>query len=620
MNSDTIKKLLAENKVKDALTNLNSMAQNQDEDIQGSVIMLERRYKDLERSKVRDLDVKSSEENKLVQDILNITEQLHQKSEIKEEHLHSEDLTKIIDAFSEKTDKLNIGNFDIDSNESHELYNMYINLKDSIFEKFDEKISKVSAKLLFEKILYSDNFRSTDIELITKIRKDKSIKWYERVLVVYALTISIIRKFDIQKIDILLDFLFDNEDEVWEVALTGLFLGLYERKNRIEHFPEIYKRIENLNHIPKIRDAIFLLSQTFEVGLYKYSIIPFGRYNANEFVSLIIQKLQEYKMLQFTVDKLLPKNRNKQKDKYLDIIMNNYAIKDSDECENYHYLGVPHKWFIPFFKSNEVLNDTIKGAKTDIKPNQLIFTLENLPLLSHIEKYNFCINVQKDKKIESFIPVLSAATEACEEVLKNDKNLKEIFKYNTIVRSIYLFFKYYPKDKLDLDMNEKMTIYNSGLYSILLKSDENLKEIVDKSKNDESNEELINKLLDVYIEKLSNYIHTIDYKSVDYTSISIVHQKAISEFEDGNFERAENLFTISQESDYTKKNALIGLGHIHLCKKDSNKAKEYYLKAKILFDKNKDFISVLQSDYHYLESKGINRADYDKMINSLLEK
>ena len=105
---------------------------------------------------------------------------------------------------------------------------------------------KENIRALFRLIWLSDKFKDTEIRLIKSLIGNASIAWYDKCIVVSALTMSLIRHFDSTKIDLLFGFYDQAEDQIWQRAITGLVIGLAYHNERIGYYPEIMHRLKSL--------------------------------------------------------------------------------------------------------------------------------------------------------------------------------------------------------------------------------------------------------------------------------------------------------------------------------------------------------------------------------------
>ena len=136
----------------------------------------------------------------------------------------------------------------------------------AIFGSFDTQLETIHknnlAGVLFDRIVYaSELIQKHDIDTIQTFRNNRNYEDRDRSLIVSGLTISLLKHFDTKKIHLLIDFLTDFEEEVWQRALVGLLFALLLYNNRLGLFPEIEKRLNELKEITDIQKSLYLVDR-----------------------------------------------------------------------------------------------------------------------------------------------------------------------------------------------------------------------------------------------------------------------------------------------------------------------------------------------------------------------
>lgn len=308
-----------------------------------------------------------------------------------------------------------------------------VNLRDSLLKEliddFDDLLNnsnvfgEIISYTLFYKIIDSETLTETiklDIHKIresskTQNEKDKEvIGWWYRYLTVIALTISIIkfRKFDYQKADFLIDFLTDKEDKVWEAALVGICVSLTYRDNKWTKHTIICRRLKSLQSDNEIQDGLDKIDNIWRLDLYK-----------NNFFS------------------------NK--------------INTSLFFENN-----AHNWFIPFYENNQVFLNSIECCNDSYDIENFKEFIYNVPLLDSY-KYLLCEALAADKLYK-----LDVHKEKDKQLLKQIVKLIEVsqvfYPFQNIMSSLFQFFTFYPKEKLNDLFDKKKGIIESNLRDTIL--------------------------------------------------------------------------------------------------------------------------------------------------------
>ncbi|MBC8172736.1 MAG: TIR domain-containing protein, partial [Chitinophagales bacterium] len=148
--------------------------------------------------------------------------------------------TKLVSSSTEKKDiQLNMKDIEISMKD-------FDNLKKQYVEKYIKDLFTVD-------ILNDETLKYIHDQQYRKNRNDFS----SRALIVSALTLSIIQKYDAEKLMVLFDFVFDAEPGIWKRALTGVFLGLIGREQEIDD--DIERKLRRLLKDAEAQQCLYLL-------------------------------------------------------------------------------------------------------------------------------------------------------------------------------------------------------------------------------------------------------------------------------------------------------------------------------------------------------------------------
>ncbi|KPH12459.1 SIR2 family protein [Chryseobacterium sp. ERMR1:04] len=217
----------------------------------------------------------------------------------------------------------------------------------NFLKTFDNEYRNTHLKMLFETIYGNEKLDQETINEINRIRTDyENHKWYERCQLVSAVTCSlfIFNKADDKKISLLVDFINDNEDKTWERALTYLVMVLNHLGNKWLRFEPIKKKVKSLTLNAKVQDAC---QEIVEYIL----VFGIGRYNFSEKV-----------------------------------------------FENPYFREDPYNYFLPFFKENNPMFDTIYDNYDGENIERFIEVLDKSPYPDSL-KYIVCNT--KSQEIET---------------------------------------------------------------------------------------------------------------------------------------------------------------------------------------------------------------------------
>jgi len=435
------------------------------------------------------------------------------------------------------------------------------------FENFEDesqetkcKKSEKRIKNIFKIIWFTNKISDDEYKLIIKLINEKSISWYDKCLIVSSLTLSIQRYFDINKIKLLFEFYHSEIEQVWQRALIGIFLSLIQYNERINLYPDIIFRLQELSD-----------NNNFKIFIEDITI----QYIRSKETEKITKKLQE---------EIIPemiKYRSKLVDKLdLDKIISEKQLEDKnpewetffkdspglyDKLEEFSKLQLEgadvfisafamlkhfdffkeiQNWFAPFYRDNFKVINSVKKLSDSINENEFIEGIEQSSFLCNSDKYSFCLNIEylPSAQKEMIANMFSMELKAMNELEQNDELINTRVKNKAIfkqyLQDLYRFYKLHPLKHEFFD-----------IFSINLKLKDSIifNKIIDKS--------LLRNIGEYYFEK-------DDYNNALDIFLELVNKK------EDNFEILEKT------------------GYCYQQLNNFEKALKYYIKAE-LFDKNK---------------------------------
>jgi tetratricopeptide (TPR) repeat protein len=344
---------------------------------------------------------------------------------------------------------------------------------------------------IFQLILLTDKFREAEISLVKEINDARIIPWYDKAILVSALTLSLIRFFDPDKINLLFDFYEKKEEQVWERALTGLFVSFYHHDKRLHLYPEVVQRLKVVKGNRKLEKSLASL------------IIQFLKAKETEKITKKIREeiLPEMLRMKPTLDQKLSlddilgaaggEDKNPDwktvfkdtPDLYSKIEQfTNMQIEGSDVflsafamLKRFPFFDSFNNWFMPFHKDNDDLADAIKSEKGSVDTGLFAEGLERSSYLCNSDKYSFCLNIryipsqQKAMMMELFNMELKAMNEMEQTDEMVDNTLRERTIYTQYLQDLYRFYKLHPARKeFDDVFSEDIDFLHSNLFRLLL--------------------------------------------------------------------------------------------------------------------------------------------------------
>ena len=343
---------------------------------------------------------------------------------------------------------------------------------------------------LFRVIWLIDKYNEEEIDLLRKINESEKLPWHDKSLFISSLTLSVLRCFDENKIDLLFEFYNKQEDQVWPRALVGIVLALYKYDKRVDLYPKILERLDAFTGNPEVEkniEAIIIQTikskETEEITRkWEQEIMPEimkMRPNIEQKLDLenivsdkfiedknpdwervfedspdLLDKLQEFSKLQMEGS---------------DVFMSAFG-----RLKHFPFFNRISNWFIPFFKENPDL-EAIFSSKEENNIFPLIEKLENSYYMCNSDKYSFCFNLQyipeaqRNSMMQMFNEEMKQMNEIGEdeEILTGFARTKSI--YTQYLQDLYRFYRLHPlKNEVDDIFSYKLDIYNTQFYSRII--------------------------------------------------------------------------------------------------------------------------------------------------------
>ncbi|MCH7658310.1 MAG: tetratricopeptide repeat protein [Bacteroidetes bacterium] len=337
----------------------------------------------------------------------------------------------------------------------------------------------------------TDKYSDGDSELAEMLRKNRNFRWHDKSLFVSAITLSLLRYFDIRKFHILFDFYVDNTREVKQRALIGLVFTLFKYDQRLYLFPEITGRLKMLKDkkgIQKEIEAIIIQiirsKETEKISKkLRDEIIP-------EMVKLQ-PKLEDKLDLKNLVPEDLMDDKNpawktvfeesddlfgkveeftKLQTEGADVFMTAFA-----SLKNFDFFRKTMNWFMPFYPDNQVIDESLMLEENSFDKVAFIDGLYHTGFLCNSDKYSFLINVKRmpgmQKKI--MLELFNAEMKGMNELSESDELIDQFSRdkviYTQYLQDLYRFFKlYHNKAEFEDVFSGDLELYNSLFFNILV--------------------------------------------------------------------------------------------------------------------------------------------------------
>jgi len=415
---------------------------------------------------------------------------------------------------------------------------------------------KQSLEDLFRLFWLTDKFDDAEIDLFWKIIKSDSFFWYEKSLLVSALTLGLLNTLDISKISMLIKTYQLKVPNVSERAFTGLMLSLYKYDKRLKYYPALEAELMLLADDKDIReDALVVFSQLSEAKdtekltkKIQDEIMPdvirhapglMNKFNTEDLLSDFDEneKDPKWKSLLKETPELYDKfeELSKMQMKGSDMFMGTFA-----HLKHFPFFNNMTNWLLPYFSENTTLKNVLGEKTTESSGKDFLEAMQNNPYFCNSDKYSFCFNLkalpehQRNMLTEVFIAEMNSMAEMMFEDGKVETGISKRYVTIQYIQDLYRFFKLNPHKNHFEDVFEwKLDFYNTRFFNLLF-----------------DGLGFINKIAEFYFEK-------------------------------ENYEDALNLFLKLSEAGNNKLDILQKTAFCYQKLKNYNTAVEYYHKAEL---------------------------------------
>jgi tetratricopeptide (TPR) repeat protein len=474
---------------------------------------------------------------------------------------------------------------------------------------------------IFRMIWLTDKFGDAEIKMVGKICKAKLIPWFDKSIMVSSLTLSLLRHFDIEKVNLLFDFFERREMQVWQRALIGLFLGLYYHDYRMAYYPEIGNRLEaarESGNLEKNIEAIviqFLKALETEKVTKKIreEILPeMIRMRSTLEEKLDLDEILSSKSLEDenpdweTVFKDTPDLYSKIEEfsqlqmQGSDVFLSAFAM-----LKRFPFFNEISNWFLPFHKENEEMRQGFSGQDKEFDVDTFTEGLERSTFLCNSDKYSFCLNVrhmpdmQRSMMMELFNMELKAMNELAENDEMLDDSLRDKSIYTQYLQDLYRFFKLHPWHReiddvfgIDLDfehsnmfnvlIRDKRILRNIGEFYFEKDHYEKAIRIFEQLASEEENAELYEKTGFSY-QKLGNFEKALEYyhkaELFNREKSWVIKKIAYCARKSGDTARAMEYYRAAEKLEPDNLLIQSNLGHTLMDRGEYEAALKYYFKV-----------------------------------------
>ncbi|MGE5382611.1 MAG: tetratricopeptide repeat protein [Omnitrophica WOR_2 bacterium] len=377
----------------------------------------------------------------------------------------------------------------------------------------------------FFNLWLTNKFSENDEQVVLNIFNSSSIPWFEKSMMVSALTLGTIRTFDERRISILIDLFKQNDTQISQRALFGILLSIFLYDKRIQFYQSLSLKLKQIADDSNFKDdALNMIIQinrskdTEKVTRkFQTEILP----DVIKFNEDLAEKLDLENLLQSGE----PLDKNPDWEKYFDSQPG--LVRKLEELTNMQMEGVDvflsafatlksfpffnelPNWFIPFYPENYAVQEALEQESDSFKTT-FVKGLDMSMYMCNSDKFSFVFNIRymPDQQKNMMIQMFESEGEQLAE-LKNEELSDPILGRKRIViqyiQDMYRFFKLHPlRNEIGDIFNRRYEIQDSTVLTGLLVEPDFYKIIANFYFDNDHYEEAL-KLFTFLIEKGENY-------------------------------------------------------------------------------------------------------------------
>lgn len=317
----------------------------------------------------------------------------------------------------------------------------------------------------FHHLWLPNKFTEDDAGVVSRIFDSSSLPWYEKAMMVSALTLGIVRCFDVRKIELLIALYNQDDPQISQRALVGILIsfGLYDKRFAV--YPQLEAAVLALGFNDAFaNDSVTVITQIIRskdtdriTRKFREEIIPdIIRFNED-----LSEKLNLDKLLRS--DEEVDKNPDWEKyfDNQPDLVkkleeLTNMQMEGADVflsafsmLKSFDFFDEIHNWFMPFYREHYAVVKALKSEAPEFG-NVLLNGIENSPYMCNSDKFSFVLNIgnlpqaQKDVMAQMF----SAEAEQFEELMNEETADPQLRKRRIIIQYIQDLYRFFKLHKL----------------------------------------------------------------------------------------------------------------------------------------------------------------------------
>ncbi|MBK6967393.1 MAG: tetratricopeptide repeat protein [Bacteroidales bacterium] len=467
---------------------------------------------------------------------------------------------------------------------------------------------------VFNFLWLTNRFSENDAVVVAKIFNSNSFPWYEKALLVSAVTLGLVRTFDPQRIEILIKLYAHNNPQISQRALVGILMAISLYDKRVGISPQLNSVVKLLMDDESFEsDSFSVITQIIRskdtdkiARKFREHIVP----DILKFNEDLSRKLNLENLLETGEEPDKNPNWEKYFDNQPDLVrkleeLTNMQMEGADVflgafsmLKNFSFFNDAHHWFMPFYKKNFAVANALRNESEDFR-EILLKGVENSPYMCNSDKFSFILNLShmplQQKELMS--SMFSSEIEQFEELMNEELTDPALRKKRIVIQYIqdlYRFFKLNPvKTETGDIFLQPLDVHNTAVMGDLISSADFYRNIAGfYFDNDHFGEALL-----IY--------HRLIYK--EETSAELFEKAGYCLQQTGKFREAIEMYRKADLFDTNRKWLLGKMAQCHLKLSQSKEALEVYLELLQLDPESRKVLASIGTCY-------LNMGEYNQAL------
>lgn len=329
----------------------------------------------------------------------------------------------------------------------------------------------------------------TETDNIKSLFANNEIPWHTQAVMVSAIFMFLIRKWNHDLMHILLDLAHHQHHQVQMRALTAMILVLHKHNQRISLLADITDKLNELcndelltSHIQTLLIQLIRTRETEKISnKLRDEILP----EVIKVHPILREKLD--------LDKLAPELGDDKNPEWEEVFADSPGLLDKLEeitkwqmegadvflttfqmLKHFPFFEQVANWFMPFIDTHPVINDALSGSGDSFKNSGLVEHITRAGALCNSDKYSLLLGIpmmptsQQDMMGQFFGNELKQMGEIQQDELLINPSKRDLTVSNQYIQDLYRFFKVHPhKNQYDDVFAGNMDFYNDSFFTLL---------------------------------------------------------------------------------------------------------------------------------------------------------